>query len=51
MKVSRRKLNTHNKVEIHQSDMRTFKQCRILWDFTSPLRMNLELDRPPTYFF
>lgn len=27
---------------IHTSDRRAFKTCRQLWDFSSPLRMNLE---------
>lgn len=39
------------KKEVHASDLRTFKKCRVLWNFTSPLRMYLELDFPPLFFF
>lgn len=29
-------------MDIHISDVRTFRQCRRKWNFSSPLRMNLE---------
>lgn len=31
---------------IHYSDIRRFKECRLAWDFSSPLRMNLETTTP-----
>jgi hypothetical protein len=37
--------------EIHISDVRTFKQCRRKWDFSSPLRHNLEPAVPYAPFF
>lgn len=34
--------------EIHISDIRTFKDCRVKWNFTSPLRHHLEPKIPRT---
>lgn len=39
------------KIEIHISDMRTFKQCRRKWNWSSPLRSNLEPLIPYAPFF
>lgn len=39
------------KYEIHASDMAQFKSCRVRWNFASPLRRNLEVAFPPTFFF
>ena len=36
---------------IHISDVRTFKKCRRKWNFSSPLRMNLESVVPYAPFF
>ena len=36
---------------IHISDVRSFKQCRRKWSFSSPLRMNLESIIPYAPFF
>jgi hypothetical protein len=38
---------TNNKIDIHVSDVKTFLQCRRLWDFSSNLRQGLE--RKVTY--
>ncbi len=35
---------------IHVSDLRTFKECRRKWHYSSPLRMNLRPERSPIYF-
>lgn len=42
MPVERRK----DRTAIHISDVRVFKDCRQRWDFSSPLRMNLESKNP-----
>lgn len=34
-------------LQIRTSDRQTFKQCRVKWDFSSPLRGNWEPDIPP----
>jgi hypothetical protein len=39
------------KYELHVTDIRTFKQCRRKWDFSSPLRRNLEPVVPYAPFF
>lgn len=39
------------KSEIHASDMAMFKRCRVLWNYASPLRRNLEVAFPPVFFF
>ena len=35
-----------DRTAIHISDVRVFKDCRQRWDFSSPLRMNLESQNP-----
>lgn len=35
-----------DRTAIHISDVRVFKECRQRWDFSSPLRMNLESKNP-----
>jgi len=42
---------TRQKYEIHASDMASFKRCRVLWNYTSPLRRHLEVAFPPVFFF
>jgi len=37
--------------DIHVSDAKQFLRCRLLWDFTSPLRQNLEPNWPPHQLF
>ena len=37
--------------EIHVSDVRTYKSCRRRWDWSSPLRGNLEPNFTPPHFF
>lgn len=39
------------KFEIHVSDLRSFKQCRRKWNWSSMLRMGLEPQRPYAPFF
>ena len=39
------------KQEIHISDLRTFKQCRRKWAWSSPLQQNLESNVPYAPFF
>lgn len=36
--------------EIHVSDLRTYKECRRKWHYSSPLRMNLRPEHSPIYF-
>lgn len=47
-----KQLTTPNKpVNIHISDIRTFRSCRRKWDFSSGLRQNLEPSVPYAPFF
>lgn len=39
-----------NVYEIHVSDLRTYKECRRKWNYSSPLRMNLRPEHSPIYF-
>ncbi len=41
---------TTNVYEIHVSDLRTYKECRRKWNYSSPLRMNLRPEHSPVYF-
>lgn len=39
------------KIEFHISDIKAFKSCRQLWNYSSSMRMNLAPQLTPTHFF